>query len=98
VWETASECASVQNPDGWRWISRFVGTRPCILLFDIVEEVEMFQIPSGGALESLLTNTYAFEFYITDIDAAYLICFNHHDMLICCGTARAWLEEQKLTL
>jgi hypothetical protein len=93
MWETVSDCASVQSPDGWRWISRFVGSQACILLFDVDEEVEMFHIPSGGALESLLTNTYGFEFYVTDVDANYLICFNHHDMLICCGSARVWLEE-----
>lgn len=96
IWEAVLDCASVQNSDGWRWISRFVGLRPCVLLFDVREEVEMFHVPSGVALESLLANTSGFEFYVTDLDAGYLICYNHHDVLVCCGTARAWLEEQDL--
>ncbi len=92
MWEDLSDCASVQDADGWQWISRFVGPRACVLLFDVAEEVEMFDVPSGEALESLLANTFHFEFYVTDVDASYLICFNHHDMLIGCGSARAWVE------
>lgn len=92
MWEAVSDCASVQNADAWEWIADFVGARPCVLLFDASEEVEMFGVPSGEALESLLANCSQFEFYVTDVDASYLICFNHHDFLICCGDARAWLE------
>lgn len=92
MWERLSECASMQDSDGWRWISRFVGSRPCILLFDADEEVEMFEVPSGEALERLLEATTGFEFYVTDVGAAYLLCFNHHDVLLGCGSARGWLE------
>jgi hypothetical protein len=87
-----SDSASVQNPDGWQWISDFVGARRCILMFDASAEIEIVEVPSGEALENLLANSYHFELYVTDVDASYLICFNHHDMLICCGSARAWLE------
>jgi len=48
--------------------------------------------PSGEALTTWLANSHAFEFYMTDMDAGYLICFNHHDVLVCRGSARAWLE------
>lgn len=93
MWEDLPDRSSVQDVDGWQRISRFVGSRTCILLFDVDEEVEMFEVPSGEALESLLANTFHFEFYVTDLDASYLICFNHHDMLIGCGTARPWVER-----
>src|SRR3712207_2762173 len=92
LWETARNCASVHDPDGWRWISGFVGSRACVLLFDAGEEAGMFHVPSGPALESLLANSHGFEFYVTDMDASYLICFNHHDVLVCWGSARTWLE------
>lgn len=92
MWESFSNYASVQDPDGWARIGELAGDRPCILLFDVDEEVEMFHVPSGGALHTLLANSYGFEFYVTDAEAGYLVCFNHHDMLICCGSARAWLE------
>jgi hypothetical protein len=92
LWEVLADCASVQDAGGWEWISEFVGARSCVLLFDRDEEVEMFHVPSGASLDALLRNTCGFEFYVTDMDASYLICFNHHDVLVCCGSAREWLQ------
>lgn len=91
MWESFRDCASVQYPGAWRWITEFVGPRECILLFNETEDEEMFSVSSGSALGELLEETYGFEFYVTDRDVAYLICFNHHDFLICCGTAKTWL-------
>ena len=33
------------------------------------------------------------EFYITDRDQSYVICFNHHDVLYGCGAAKEWVEK-----
>lgn len=94
LWEVAQGCASVQSPEGWSWNHEFVGPRNCVLLFDVEEEAEMFSVPSGSAFHELLGSTCHFEFYVTDADASYLICFNHHDFLVCCGSARHWLERR----
>lgn len=96
VWERADGSTSVQSVDGWMWIGPFVGARPCILLFDTDEEPEMIHIPSGPALDALLRDSCFFEFYVTDEEATYLICFNHHDVLVCWGSARAWLASRRL--
>ena len=56
----------------------------------------MFHVPSGSSLGELLCNTFGFVFYVTDADATYLVCFNDHDFLVCCGSAWAWLEERDL--
>lgn len=96
LWETASGCASVQNSEAWQWIRNFVGSRSCILFFDLNDEAEMFYVPSGSSLDELLGNTFGFVFYVTDADATYLVSFNDHDFLICCGSAREWLEKQDL--
>lgn len=93
MWQDAADGVSIQDPDGWRWIGGFVGARPCILLFNAREETEMFALPSGEALNTLLGETTGFEFYVTDAEASYRISFNHHDFLSCHGAARAWLEE-----
>lgn len=53
----------------------------------------MFHVPSGRALECLLANSHGFEFYVTDAGAGFLICFNHHDVLLCWGSAKEWLER-----
>ena len=95
VWETLHDCASVQDSEAWQWIVDFIGARSCVLLFDLAEEVEMFHVPSGSALDQLLQDTFGFEFYVTDLEGSYLICFNHHDFLVCCGSARAWLEQRE---
>jgi hypothetical protein len=92
IWETAEECTALQDSEGWRWIREFIGPRSCVLLFDLSEEVEMFQVPSGASLDQLLHNTFGFEFYVTDLDCTYLIGFNHHDVLVCCGSAEEWLQ------
>lgn len=94
MWETLSDCAAIHDREGWQWIGRFVGARECILLFDANEEPEMFRVPSGSALDSLLQNSNGFEFYVTEVGATYLVCFNHHDVLVCCGSAQAWLETR----
>lgn len=94
LWETPLDCVYVQNSDAWEWITDFVAERDCVLLFDFFEEVEMFHVPSGLALDTVLANSYHFEFYVTDMDATYLIGFNHHDFLVCCGTAKAWLKRR----
>jgi hypothetical protein len=96
LWETATDGASVQNSEAWQWIRNLVGSRSCILFFDPGDEAEMFHVPSGSSLDELLGNTFGFVFYVTDADANYLVSFNDHDFLICCGSAREWLEKQDL--
>lgn len=94
MWEAIQDCTSVQSREAWQWIHEFVGARSCILLFDLDEEVEMLQVPSGMTLHRLLQNTFGFEFYVSDSEATYLIAFNHHDMLVCCGTAQEWIRTR----
>lgn len=36
---------------------------------------------------------FGFEFYITNFETEYVICFNHHDCLLGCGTAKKWVES-----
>jgi hypothetical protein len=94
LWATVNGCASVQNSDAWQWIREFVGPRSCILFFDLIDDVAMFHVPSGDSLDELLGSTFGFVFYVTDADCSYLIGFNDHDFLVCCGDARAWIEQR----
>jgi len=95
LWEPVDGGASVQDTDGWRGIGELVGARSCVLLFDAGEEAEMFHVPSGQALHDLLANTFGFEFYVADTEAGYLVCFNHHDVLVGWGSAADWIEERR---
>lgn len=55
----------------------------------------MFLIRSGEDLNYLLSETYGFEFYITDKECSYLLCFNHHDILYGCGRAEGWIDGMR---
>ena len=92
LWAVLSGSTSVQDAEAWRWIGDFVGPRSCVLFLDLPDGAEMFHVPSGASLHELLAETYGFVFYVTDADASYLVAFNDHDFLVCCGAAREWLE------
>ncbi len=53
----------------------------------------MFIISSGDDLNYILSETCGYEFYITNFICSYLICYNHHDVLIGCGQAEKWIEK-----
>jgi len=95
LWEHLHGCASIQDSEAWRWIGEFVGQESCVLLFDASEETEMFHIPTGPALHELLSQTSGFDFYVTDRRGTYPVCYNDHDVLVCCGSAKEWLEAQR---
>ena len=41
---------------------------------------------------ALLSEMSLEEFYITDDEISYLLCFSHHDILYAAGAAKGWLE------
>ena len=57
------------------------------------DDEHAFLIANGVELQTILGESFGFEFYITDRDQSYVICFNHHDVLYGCGAAREWVEE-----
>jgi len=95
LWERLSDYDSISDINGWIRITEFVGKRKCIMFLDERESFEYYEFNNGQDLKTLLCDTYGFEFYITNATADYLICFNHHDYLIGCGSARAWVRKQK---
>lgn len=86
------EEASVQDASAWRWAAEFVGDAPCILLWSPHDEPDAIRFESGRDLGAVLDEMYLTEFYVTDDEATYLICFNHHDYLIAEGRAVGWLR------
>jgi hypothetical protein len=41
----------------------------------------------------VLEECFNFEYYLTDQDCSYFICFNHHKYLVTAGTAADWLKN-----
>jgi hypothetical protein len=88
------EEVSVQDGSAWRWVAEFVADAPCILLWDPHDEVDAIRFENGRDLVAVLEEMYLTEFYVTDDEATYLICFNHHDYLIAEGRAVGWLRHR----
>lgn len=95
LWEDVRGATAVQNPESWRWIADFFSERaePAIIFFNPADEPTMFAFKHGAQVVPVLEETPAFEFYLTDAGATYLLCFNHHDFLIAAGAAAGWLER-----
>lgn len=92
LWEDLSDKASHHNPDAWRWISDYVQDRHCLLATRPSLERAAFEFGSGEDLVKVLAECSAFEFYVTDKEFSYILCFNHHDYLIAVGSAKNWLQ------
>ncbi len=93
MWEGFGQPAIASNVNGWKLICDFVREQSCLLLLDACDDESIFVINSGNDLYTLLSEMYGFEFYITNMETEYILCFNHHDCLIGCGTAKRWVES-----
>jgi hypothetical protein len=82
---------SIHHSKGWSFIQNYVGEKEIILFVNPDEEKDMWIIPSGSALTSILSETVGFPFYITSLDTDYMLCFDDHDCLIANGKAVEWI-------
>ena len=95
LWDKLNNYEALSDSRGWTYIQNFVLDENCIMFFNQDEEKKMFIISNGKDLQYVLSETSGFEFYITDINCSYLICFNHHDILYGCGKAKKWIAGLK---
>ena len=91
-WDDLLEYSCISDTDAWRLLKKMVKSK-CVLFFNKSDEKSMFLINSGNDLDFILSETYGFEFYVTDLDCSYLLCFNHHDILYGCGAAYDWVKH-----
>lgn len=64
-----------------------------IMFFNKSDDKNAFLIPNGTELYKILEDSFGFEFYITNQNHSYLLCFNHHDILYGSGEAKKWVSE-----
>lgn len=95
LWEKFIHYVSLNDDMAWSYIKDFVKDNECIMFFNQEEEKEMFLIQSGTDLNYILSETYGFEFYITNKQCSYLLCFSHHNILYGCGIAESWINKLK---
>ena len=63
------------------------------MFFNKSDDKNAFLIPNGTELYQILEDSFGFEFYITNQNHSYLLCFNHHDILYGSGEAKKWVSE-----
>ncbi len=84
---------SLHDPKGWMLIQDYVQHNLVVLFVNPDDEEDMWIVPSGIALTSILSETIGYVFYVTSLEADYLLCFDDHDCLIAAGEAIKWLLE-----
>jgi hypothetical protein len=94
LWEHFESSVSIQNQDAWKWIEDYVENRQVLMFFELDNDEAVFLFPNASSIVSVLEKTANFEFYLTDTEATYIICFNHHNYLIASGAAEGWLTKR----
>jgi hypothetical protein len=90
-WDHPAAPSGRRRGDGWELVPARVGAEPCLVFLDGAATVWSFA--SGLQLLAVLKEAPPLEFYVCDQDASYLLCCNHHDVMIGWGTAEAWVES-----
>lgn len=95
LWERLNDAKSKSDDKAWQWVEDFIGEESTILFFNPSDEKNAYLLNSGNDIVSILGEMYNVEFYLTNEEASYLLCFNHHDVLLALGEAKEWLQEYK---
>ena len=90
-WDDKAESSGKLRSDGWELIPAFVGATACYVFLDGADIIWKFG--NGSDLLHVLKECPALEFYVSDRDASYLLCRNHHDFIIGWGAARPWVDR-----
>ena len=91
LWEALASGVARRRSDGWSLICEYPEKEP-ILLFEDGEEFSGYEFSSPADLKSVLAESPGFEFYMTNKYAEFVLCFNHHDFIICMGDCQKWLS------
>lgn len=95
LWERLNDAQSKSDEHAWKWVESFIGEKKVTLFFNPSDEEGAYQLSSGKDVVSILGEMFNVEFYLTDEETSYLLCFNHHDVLLASGNAKAWLIDYK---
>jgi hypothetical protein len=95
LWENFVDFIGANCPDSWRWTNEFIGNNKVIMMFNSGDERSMFEFQNGYDMVAVLEESFCFEFYLFTRELDYLLCFNHHDILLALGTAADWLEQRR---
>lgn len=95
LWERFIDDIAIQNDKSWLWVDDYIAGAETIIFFNKFDDPSVFVLPAGSHLVPILRETYLNEFYLTNSQADYVLCYNHHGYLIATGTTREWLSQRK---
>jgi hypothetical protein len=90
-WDNSEAPRGLRTTDGWQLIPAYVGTSECVMFVAGASACWTFR--DGSDLLRVLEECPALEFYVSDKDASYLLCSNHHDFVIGWGDAAGWVAR-----
>lgn len=89
-WDCRAAPDGVYRPDGWKLIAKYVGRRHAYVFTPGAET--MWSL-TGDDLLQVLSACPPLEFTVCSLACDYLLCFNHHDVLIGWGNAQHWASQ-----
>ena len=95
MWEHLKDDSFICASDAWSWVGEYVGSNDVIMFFDVDDDKSAVVFEDGSSVVAALANSSGFVFYLTDLDASYVLCFNDHDFLIGAGAAVDWIKRKK---
>jgi len=93
LWDSFRDEVAVQDPDGWLIAAGYPEPEPILLFLD-GDSFVAYRFASSSALQRVLADSPGFEFYLTNPEASFVLCFNHHDVLIGVGDCLDWLRQR----
>ncbi len=89
-WDAPEAPPGQRRSDGWQLVARYAGNAPCLMFLEGAATVWRFR--HGEDLARVLAECPPGEFFVCDEAASYLLCSNHHDVVIGWGAATAWVD------
>lgn len=89
-WDAPDAPAGHVRSDGWELTATYPGSAPCLLFLDGAATVWRFG--HSKDLVGVLAECPPGEFFVCDEEASYLLCSNHHDVVVGWGAATAWVD------
>jgi len=90
-WDATNAPSGVHTTSGCELVSNYVADTPCLVFSPGATSVWKFA--NGADLLLFLKASPAFEFYVCDALATYMLCYNDHDFIIGWGQSTAWVEQ-----
>jgi hypothetical protein len=95
LWEHFIGAEGLHDSQGWIRLRTLNAGVTVIMFFNPEDDPAGFEFESLPDVSAVLGECFGFEFYITDRENTFVICFNHHDMLIGAGKAAEWIRQMK---